>query len=35
VIAFDIEGFSATHNTLMKLVPRKKGLSNGTEERKK
>ena len=34
VIAFDIEGFSATHNTLMKLVPRGKGLSNGPEERK-
>jgi hypothetical protein len=25
VIAFDIEGFSATHNTLMRLVPREKG----------
>lgn len=25
VIAFDIEGFSATHNTLMRFVPREKG----------
>jgi len=25
VIAFDIEGFSATHNTLMRLVPRENG----------